>query len=319
MAIRREELERDGLIPAQRAPAAAPALPAVRETAERGVVAAEVRLLKPARPSAADVAVGAVSLAVDAVRSAADVGRLAGQVAFDRLPLPRIVRSTGRRVWLAAGSAGTTRRAVARTRLASLLDAAVPLLIREVLTRVDLPALVEEYVDLDRIAAGLDVDAVAARLDVDRVVDRVDLDRAVARVDLDAVIDRIDLDDLASRIDIEQIIDRLDLDRVVERVDLDRVIDRLDLDRAAARLDLDPILERADLVNLARYVIDAIDLPGLIRSSTGSMTSDVVRGVRTQGADADEAVQRVVDRLLRRRGPRNDLAPRSDRSPGGER
>ena len=73
------------------------------------------------------------------------------------------------------------------------------------------------------------------------------------------------------------------------------------VNRAAARLDLDPILERADVVGIARYVIEAIDLPELIRSSTGSMTSDMVRGVRAQGADADEAVQRVVDRLLRRR------------------
>src|SRR5690242_785676 len=117
MAIRREELGRDALIPAQRAPAAARPLPAVRETAERGVVAAQVRLLGTARPSPADVAVGAVALAVDAVRSAADVGRLAGQVALDRLPLPRIVRATSRRVWLAAGSTGTTRRAVLRVRL----------------------------------------------------------------------------------------------------------------------------------------------------------------------------------------------------------
>ncbi|HEX5512400.1 MAG TPA: hypothetical protein VFX41_11850, partial [Actinomycetales bacterium] len=84
---------------------------------------------------------------------------------------------------------------------------------------------------------------------------------------------------------------------------------RVDLDRAAARLDLDPILERADVVGLARYIVEAIDLPEIIRSSTGSMTSEVVHGVRAQSADADEAVQRVVDRVLRRRSRRDGRTP----------
>ena len=43
-----------------------------------------------------------------------------------------------------------------------------------------------------------------------------------------------------------------------------------------------------------------IDLPALLRASTGSVTGEVVRGVREQGVDADRAVERVVDRLLHR-------------------
>lgn len=193
------------------------------------------------------------------------------------------------------------------SQVAGLMDALVPQLVRAVLDRIDVGQLVGEYVDLDRIAARLDVDEVVARVDLDRLVDRVDLDRAVARVDLDAV-DRLDLDQLADRINLDRAVARVDLDAILDRLDLDRLADRIDLDRAAARLDLDPLLDRADLVGLARYIVEAIDLPGIIRSSTGSLGSDMVRGVRAQGADADEAVQRAVDRLLRRRRPRGGPA-----------
>jgi hypothetical protein len=47
-------------------------------------------------------------------------------------------------------------------------------------------------------------------------------------------------------------------------------------------------------------VIDAIDLPEILRESTGSVASEAVRGVRADGVQADEAVARFVDRLLRR-------------------
>lgn len=305
-------------IPAQRTVYVPP--PRVLE-APNGERVPEAAIRSPS-PTTVDVVGGALALTLGAVRSATDVGRLAGQVAFDRLPIPGFVRSRMRRAWLATGSAGRRQREETGRQLGAVLDVVLPQVTREVLRRIDLTRLVAEFVDLDRIAAGLDVDAVAARLDVDRVVDRVDLDRAVARVDLDAVVERIDLDEVASRIDIGRILDRVDLDevaarldvdKVIARVDLDGVVDRVDIDRAAERIDLDAVIERADVVGIARYVIEAIDLPELIRSSTGSMTSEVVRGVRAQGADADEAVQRVVDRLLRRRGARQDLAP------GGER
>lgn len=46
------------------------------------------------------------------------------------------------------------------------------------------------------------------------------------------------------------------------------------------------------------YGVDGIDLPEIIRRSTGSMASDVVRGVRLQTKEADQALSRLVDRLL---------------------
>ena len=84
---------------------------------------------------------------------------------------------------------------------------------------------------------------------------------------------------------------------------------RVDIDRIAARLDLDPVIERANIVEIARYVVQEIDLAALIRSSTASLSTDVVRGVRDQGPDADRAVERLVDRLLLRRQGRHDGEP----------
>src|SRR5215207_1170087 len=92
------------------------------------------------------------------------------------------------------------------------------------------------------------------------------------------------------------------LDGVLDQVDLTALVERrLDLDRLAGRLDLDAVLARLDLVRLAGDVVDGIDLPGIIRDSTGSMASDGISGVRMQSAEADEAVAHFVDRVFRRR------------------
>jgi hypothetical protein len=73
------------------------------------------------------------------------------------------------------------------------------------------------------------------------------------------------------------------------------------------RVDVDRVIARTDVAGLARYIVDEIGLPGLLRTSTGSVTSEVVRSVRDQGADADRAVERVVDRLLHRHGRRTRI------------
>jgi hypothetical protein len=241
---------------------------------------------------------------------------------------------------------GTVARALAHPAtaavraLAAVADELVPEVTRAVLARLDVPGLVREFVDVDRLAAMLDVEAVVARVDLDavvarvdldavidrvdiaRVLDRVDLDAVVARVDLDAIIDkvdiarvldrvdldavvaRVDLDAVIGKVDIARVIDRVDLDAVVARVDLDGAVDRVDLDRAVDRVDVDRVISRTDLAGLARYVVQEIDLPGLLRASTGSVTNEMVRSVRDQGVDADRAVERIVDRLLHRQGRR---------------
>jgi hypothetical protein len=56
-----------------------------------------------------------------------------------------------------------------------------------------------------------------------------------------------------------------------------------------------------DLIALANEIIEGVDLPEIIRDSTGSMASETVKGVRMQGIGADQAVDRAIDRLLLRR------------------
>ena len=95
--------------------------------------------------------------------------------------------------------------------------------------------------------------------------------RAAWTKGLDAVVERIDIDAIAKRIDIDGIVQRIDVDAIVADVDLNAVIDRL------------------DVVDIAEEVINEIDLPEIIRNSTGSMASQVVRDARMQSIAADEA------------------------------
>jgi hypothetical protein len=186
--------------------------------------------------------------------------------------------------WLdAVGREGEARMGALRAELSRRLDALVPLVLDEVLRRADLTDVVLRYLDLDRAVSAVDLDAAAARLDVSAVIDRVDLTAVVLeQVDLDALIPAV--------------LDRVDLTAVVlRRVDLDALISA--------------VLDRIDLIPLAEQVIEGVDLPEIIRESTGTMASDTVQGVRMQGINADEAVGRVVDRLLLRRAHRSTRAP----------
>ena len=98
------------------------------------------------------------------------------------------------------------------------------------------------------------------------------------------------------------ILDRIDVTGyVLERIDLDRIVRAVDIDKVAARIDLDPIIGRVDLVGLARTVIDASDLPAIIYDSTNTIASEGVGGIRMQGVNADEKLNRLMNRMLLRR------------------
>ncbi len=124
---------------------------------------------------------------------------------------------------------------------------------------------------------------------VDEVGKHVDLTPLVAQV--------VDLDSLVASVDIDAVARRLDVDAVAGRIDLDAAAGRIDVDAVARRLDLDAVMDRLDLVTLVQEIIAEIDLPGIIRDSTGSVASSTVRGVRMQSVSGDEAVARAVDRL----------------------
>ena len=80
-----------------------------------------------------------------------------------------------------------------------------------------------------------------------------------------------------------------------------------------ARVDIEGIIDSLDLATIARQVVDDIDLPDLIRDSTGALASETVLGLRMQGIEADERVNRVVDKvLLRRNGRKTQVRPHTD-------
>jgi hypothetical protein len=178
-----------------------------------------------------------------------------------------------------------------------LVDRAVEI----VLPLLDLTEAVRAHVDLDALVAAVDLDAVVRRIDLNTAAAGLDLDALVATVDLDAVVGRVDLDAVVGRVDLDAVVGRVDLDAVVRRVDLDAVVGLVDLDVVVGRVDLDAAIARVDLVGIAREVIAAIDLPEIVRDSTGALSSDAVRTIRAEGMHADDAVAGFVDRMLRRR------------------
>jgi hypothetical protein len=177
-----------------------------------------------------------------------------------------------------------------------------------IVERVDVNALARS-IDIDAITDRIDLGAIIARIDPNEIADRIDLGAIIARIDPNEIADRIDLGAIIARIDPNEIADRIDLGAIIARIDPNEIADRIDLRAVIARIDvdaivatvnLDAVVDRIDVLGIAEHVINEIDLPEIIRDSTGSMASQVVRGARMQSIDADEAVSRLVDRVLRR-------------------
>jgi hypothetical protein len=202
--------------------------------------------------------------------------------------------------------------------------------VEHTLAALDVTTLVLRYVDLDTLAAGLDIDAVidtmdlngvAAHLDLNALISRVDLEAVLSRVDLNAVlgtvdldailmridpnslVSRVDLDTVLSHIDLNEVVSRIDLNEVASRIDLDAILMRVEPDTVVARVDIDAVLERVDVASLAREVLDAIDLPDVMRQSSGAVSSQTARVVRAEGMQADASVARFIDRVLHRPVP----------------
>lgn len=91
------------------------------------------------------------------------------------------------------------------------------------------------------------------------------------------------------------------MDRILDEIDLNAVVhERLDIDALVADLDIDAVINRIDLIALADKVIEGVDLPGIIRESTNTVSAEVMANVRTQGERADDLVAGIVDRVLGR-------------------
>ena len=85
---------------------------------------------------------------------------------------------------------------------------------------------------------------------------------------------------------------------------VEMVVSRLDLTNLVIRnLDVEGILAAVDVDALVQKVLADLDLPAIIRESSGSLAAEAVRGARMTGITVDEAIgQAVQRRLFRRRG-----------------
>ena len=266
---------------------------------------AELDAEEGAPPSGLPLLAGAAfGVALETVRWGAraleTIGRSA-ELMLGLAPHPAFVRSPAER---ATGVAETLdarwreQRPRDEEAAAAFLQLLVPQVLDAVLDQVDLNELVRE------------------RIEVDRVVDRVDLDRVVARIDLDEVAGRIDVDRIVERLDMHALVQRLPVDEVADRIDVERVVSRVDLAAVASRIDVEAIIGRLDLASIANDVIDEIDLAAIIRDAMGSMTTETVGGIRVQSMNADRAISRIVDRVLQRRGDRDEPSDTGRRDGG---
>ncbi len=150
-------------------------------------------------------------------------------------------------------------------------------------------------------AAGAFIGALVPEI-VNGLADQVDLTKLVReRVDLNAIVDDVDVDRILARIDIDEIVRRVDMERLAEDFPVDAVLDRVDLDAVVERVDLQAVIDRLDLPEIAQEVVEDIDLPSIIRESSGAMAGETIQAVRMQGINADRFVSRIVDTVLRRR------------------
>jgi hypothetical protein len=89
--------------------------------------------------------------------------------------------------------------------------------------------------------------------------------------------------------------------RLLDRLDITGlVIEHISVARIVEAIDFEAVLNSLNLSELAKKVVDDIDLPEMIRSSTGALASDTVVDVRRQTAHADDAVDRLVHRFTPR-------------------
>ena len=244
-------------------------------------------------PVAVDAALGAAAIATSAAvsvmrgvaRVAAPVGRVVMHppILNERLHPARVVEALADR--------GNEARTSTDGDLNRIIAAVVPPVVDQVLNSLDLTALVQKRVDIDTLVSAVDIAAIVDRLDIDAIVRQVDIDAIVRQVDIAAIVDRVDIDAIAKRIDLDAIVERIDIDAIVNRIDLDAIVDRM------------------DIVGLAEEIVNGIDLPEIIRESTGTMASEVVRDARMQSIGADVAIARLVDRVIRRRRARRTDAP----------
>jgi hypothetical protein len=162
--------------------------------------------------------------------------------------------------------------------------------------RIDIDALVRR-IDIDRLVRGIEVDDLVGRIDIDALVRRIDIDRLVRGIEIDDVVGRIDIDALVRRIDIDRLVRGIEVDDLVGRIDIDVLVQRIDLDAVVARVDVNRVAERIDI----DAVVEQTELGTIVARSTSGFASEALDAARSQAADVDTRVSRMVNRVLRRK------------------
>lgn len=89
---------------------------------------------------------------------------------------------------------------------------------------------------------------------------------------------------------------------VVSRIDINEIVkDHVDVDEIVAQADITPILDRIPMAEIADYVIEEIDLPSLVRESTGGVADGLLGTLRFQAIQTDNFISEIVDRIFFRR------------------
>lgn len=231
-----------------------------------------------------------VSRDVIVVPSAAAEPGPAGFLGGMRMVLGAAAEVMGAAAMAAGNAAVQALESVAGPPTAAVLDRVVPTATQAVVERMNITTVVVDNVDLRAI-----VMQALQRLDLTEiVVQRVDLKRVV-----EAALDSIDLTELVlQRVDLAPIVDA-----ALDQLDLTALVaERVDIDALVATVDMDAIIDRLPIVDIAEYVIEMVDLPAIIRQSTGGVASDAIDAVRMRSYATDVAVARIVDRVLPRRG-----------------
>jgi hypothetical protein len=237
----------------------------------------------PCGPNQADSGRSALLLATDlAVGAASQATRLALRVSATGL---NASVAAGRIVSALPGANGAGQLLNIATR--PLVDSG-----REARTRALSAAKTSTQRLLEAVAPGLldtlDIDALVQRIDIDRLVRGIEVDDLVGRIDIDALVRRIDIDRLVRGIEIDDLVGRIDIDVLVQRIDLDAVVARVDVNRVAERIDIDAVVEQTELGTI-------------VARSTSGFASEALDAARSQAADVDTRVSRMVNRVLRRK------------------
>ena len=92
---------------------------------------------------------------------------------------------------------------------------------------------------------------------------------------------------------------------VVSRIDINKIVkEHVDVNEIVAQADITPILDRVPMTEIADYVIEEIDLPSLVRESTGGVADGLLGTIRFQAIQTDNFVSEIIDKVFFRRKTR---------------